>query len=99
MLARRALLFLLVCVFVSGAAAQTLLEQAVSLTMANDNFGSGRFTAEAYYDLVRFKESQSMPVADDELCAIVNNHDPQDVTQRARNQFANDRLGDVRCLP
>jgi tetratricopeptide (TPR) repeat protein len=73
-----------------------LVERAIRLAEANDQFGPDRYTAEAYYYLARLTEPDTETVV---LCNIIKNHDRDLDRHRAWALYANEQLGDRRCLP
>jgi serine/threonine protein kinase len=73
-----------------------LVERAIHLAEANDQFGPDRYTAEAYYYLARLTEPDTDTAV---LCNVIQNHNRDLDRHRAWALYANQQLGDRRCLP
>lgn len=78
-----------------------LLERAVRLAQANDNFRSaGFFTAEAYYWLARTTQPDpNTPDGQALYCSIIQHLDRTKPRHVQWLTYANEQLGERRCLP
>jgi hypothetical protein len=78
---------------------RSLLDRAISLAEANDQFGEGYFTAEAYYWLAR--ATLPDPSTHEGLalyCAIIQQHDSSKPRHRQWAAFANEQLNGRFCF-
>ena len=72
-----------------------LIERALVIADANNQFGSAYYTAEVYYWSARLSENDT-PVS--VLCSIVVNHDPTNTRHREWVSYAHEQLADTKCL-
>lgn len=73
-----------------------LVERAIRLAEANEQFGPDRYTAEVYYYLALLTEPDAETTV---LCDLIKNHNRDLERHRAWAVYANTQLGDRQCLP